>query len=91
MDDLINCHVLGCSKLVTNWFIVKFCPFMNESLKKFYNAPKFTILNRYTLVVEKFHKIKVVSIELSHLTKNKLKKLSLYMVGFSHTIRLKIH
>ena len=26
VDDLISCHVVGCSKLVTNWFVAKLCP-----------------------------------------------------------------
>ena len=27
LDDLINCHVVGCSKLATNQFVAKLCPF----------------------------------------------------------------
>jgi hypothetical protein len=26
MDDLINCHVVGCNKLVINQFVAKLCP-----------------------------------------------------------------
>jgi hypothetical protein len=29
MDDLINCHVVGCSKLAINQFIAKLCPLLN--------------------------------------------------------------
>jgi hypothetical protein len=28
MDDLINCHVVGCSKLVINQFVAKLCPLL---------------------------------------------------------------
>jgi hypothetical protein len=29
MDDLINCHVVGCSKLAINQFVTKLCPLLN--------------------------------------------------------------
>ena len=29
MDDLINCHVVGCSKLAINQFVAKICPLLN--------------------------------------------------------------
>ena len=29
MDDLINCHVVGCSKLAINQFVAKLCPLFN--------------------------------------------------------------
>jgi hypothetical protein len=29
MDDLINCHVVGCSKLKINQFVAKFCALLN--------------------------------------------------------------
>ena len=29
MDDFINCHVVGCSKLVINQFVAKLCPLLN--------------------------------------------------------------
>ena len=29
MDDLINCHVVGCSKLAINQFVAKFCHLLN--------------------------------------------------------------
>ena len=29
MDNLINCYVVGCSKLAINQFIVKLCPLLN--------------------------------------------------------------
>ncbi len=25
MDYLISCYIMGCSKLVTNWFVAKLC------------------------------------------------------------------
>jgi hypothetical protein len=28
VDGLITCHVVGCSKLVTNWLVAKPCPLM---------------------------------------------------------------
>jgi hypothetical protein len=28
MDDLINCHVVSCSKLVINQFVAKLCPLL---------------------------------------------------------------
>jgi hypothetical protein len=29
MDDLINCHVVSCSKLTINQFVAKLCPLLN--------------------------------------------------------------
>ena len=29
MDDLINCHVVGCSNLTINQFVTKLCPLFN--------------------------------------------------------------
>ena len=29
MDDLINCHVVGCNKLAINQFVAKLCPLLN--------------------------------------------------------------
>jgi hypothetical protein len=29
MDDLINYHVVGCSKLAINQFVAKLCPLLN--------------------------------------------------------------
>ena len=29
IDDLINCHVVSCSKLVINQFVAKLCPLLN--------------------------------------------------------------
>ena len=29
MDDLINYHVVGCSKLTINQFVAKLCPMLN--------------------------------------------------------------
>ncbi len=26
VDDLISCHVIGCSNLATNWFVAKLYP-----------------------------------------------------------------
>ena len=31
MDDLINCYVVGCSKLAINQFVAKLCPLLNMS------------------------------------------------------------
>ena len=31
MDDLINCYVVGCSKLAINQFVTKLCPLLNMS------------------------------------------------------------
>ena len=28
IDDLINCHVISCSKLVINQFVAKLCPLL---------------------------------------------------------------
>ena len=28
MDDLINCHVVDCSKLAINQFVAKLCPLL---------------------------------------------------------------
>ena len=29
MDNLINCHIVGCSKLAINQFVAKLCPLLN--------------------------------------------------------------
>ena len=29
IDDLINCHVVSCSKQVINQFVAKLCPLLN--------------------------------------------------------------
>ena len=29
IDDLINCNVVGCSKLAINQFVAKLCPLLN--------------------------------------------------------------
>ena len=30
MDGLINCHTVGCNKLITNQFVAKLCPSKNS-------------------------------------------------------------
>ena len=36
MDDLINCYVVGCSKLAINQFVTKLCPLLNVFFFSFF-------------------------------------------------------
>ena len=46
----MSCHVISCSKLVTNWFVTKTCSIKNNSF--FYLMSKFIVTEKFILFID---------------------------------------